>query len=279
MRYRVRHVTSYDYSSNVSLSHNQIRLSPRVLEHQLVEWPKLVVSPEPSFQRAWVDGFGNRNHFFSMEMTHRTMTVSAESVIDRQPPKIDMATNIPWESIAERLRHPSEQADAEAVQFVFDSRYSQASDEVLRFAEPSFPPGRSIVEATADLNRRIFDEFEYDPSATLISTPTLTVLQERRGVCQDFAHLQIACLRSLGLAARYVSGYLLTHPPAVKSSSSAATPHTLGSAFTLETTTGSTSIRQTISCRRTNISRLAGAETTPTSAQSKASSLVVAIAP
>ncbi len=149
-----------------------------------------------------------------MEMTHRTMTVSAESVIDRQPPKIDMATNIPWESIAERLRHPSEQADAEAVQFVFDSRYSQASDEVLRFAEPSFPPGRSIVEATADLNRRIFDEFEYDPSATLISTPTLTVLQERRGVCQDFAHLQIACLRSLGLAARYVSGYLLTHPPA-----------------------------------------------------------------
>jgi transglutaminase-like putative cysteine protease len=214
MRYRVQHHTQYEYTSFVSLSHNQMRLSPRVLDYQLVDWPKLVVTPEPTFQRAWVDGFGNRTHFFSMEQTHRTMEVMAESVIERHAPKVDIKNAIAWNKLAEHLRHPQDRHDVEAAQFLFDSRYAKASDEVYRYAEPSFTPGLSIQEATADLTRRIHKEFQYDALATQVSTPTITVLRNRRGVCQDFAHLQIACLRSFGLPARYVSGYLLTHPPA-----------------------------------------------------------------
>jgi transglutaminase-like putative cysteine protease len=189
-----------------------MRLSPRVLEHQLVEWPKLIVKPEPTFQRAWVDGFGNRNHFFSMEQPHEAMEVTAESVVDRRAPMESVRVAMAWDKLAERLRQPSDESDLEAVPFRFDSRYAASFDEAVQFAEPVFRPGRPIIEAVLELTSRIHDEFEYDPSATQVSTPTHTVLSSKRGVCQDFAHLQIACLRSLGLAARYVSGYLLTRP-------------------------------------------------------------------
>ncbi len=213
MRYRVVHVTKYKYSSEVSLSHNQTRLSPRTLAYQSVSSLQLTVVPVPTLQRTWVDTFGNRTQFFSIEHSHREMEVRAESVIERRAPSFPNLQGYAWETIASKTSLPRTQADREASQFTFDSLYVSSFEEARAYVKPSFIAGRSIIEATADLTARIFKEFEYDPQATQISTPINEVLNLRRGVCQDFAHLQIACLRSLGLPARYVSGYLLTHAP------------------------------------------------------------------
>jgi transglutaminase-like putative cysteine protease len=213
MHYRVRHITRYEYESDVALSHNQMRLSPRSLAYQKVEWPQLTVQPEPTCQRAWVDFHGNRTHFFSIEQSHRVMEVSAESLVERTEQELAINSKATWESLAARVEHPRSAVDIEASMFRFDSRYVRFSREVQQYARPSFAGGRSMLDAAKDLTARIFQDFEYDPNATHVSTPTLEVLQQRRGVCQDFAHLQIAALRSMGLAARYVSGYLLTQPP------------------------------------------------------------------
>jgi transglutaminase-like putative cysteine protease len=213
MRYRVVHVTKYQYSGEVSLSHNQMRLSPRILDHQLVELPRITISPEPTLQRTWVDTFGNRTHFFSIEQSHQEMEVRAESIVERHAPGSLRSRTHSWEEIASKTGRPRTPPDREAAQFAFDSRYAKSSQGVRDFAEPSFFGGRNLIEAVTDLTARIFEDFEYDPQATQISTPTNEVLELRRGVCQDFAHLQIACLRSMGLPARYVSGYLLTHAP------------------------------------------------------------------
>lgn len=212
MRYRVRHATRYDYPSSVSLSHNQARLIPRALEYQFVESSNISISPEPNCQRDWIDSFGNRNCFFTVEQSHYSMDVSAESVVRRQSPCHFEDATSRWGDIAKRLQHPRNRQDIEASQFMFGSQYAFGFPEARHYAEPSFPSGRQLREALLDLTQRIYQDFKYDTLATQVSTPTKTVLQERRGVCQDFAHLQIACLRSLGLAARYVSGYLLTHP-------------------------------------------------------------------
>jgi transglutaminase-like putative cysteine protease len=141
------------------------------------------------------------------------MEVSAESLVERTGQELAVNAKATWESLAARVEYPRSAVDIEASMFRFDSRYVRFSHEVQQYAQPSFVAGRSMLEAAKDLTARIFQDFEYDPNATHVSTPTLEVLRQRRGVCQDFAHLQIACLRSMGLAARYVSGYLLTQPP------------------------------------------------------------------
>lgn len=216
MRYRVVHITRYQYSGEVSLSHNQMRLLPRLLDYQLIEHRHISIVPEPTFQQSWVDPFGNRTQFFSIEHSHREMVVHAESLIDRQTPSYADSCRFSWEEIASKIARPPAQDDREAAQFAFDSYYTGSFEKARAYAAPCFTTGRNIVEAVGELTAKIFDEFEYDPQATQISTPTNEVLELRRGVCQDFAHLQIACLRSMGLAARYVSGYLLTHAPAGK---------------------------------------------------------------
>ncbi len=216
MRYRVVHITQYKYSSEVSLSHNQMRLSPRTLDYQSVEWPQLTVTPLPKLQRTWVDTFGNRTQFFSIEQSHNEMEVCAESQIERHTPTFHDLKEYSWETIVARTTVPRSKADREASQFAFDSTYVSSFEAARDFAKPSFTVGRSIVDVTVDLTARIFKDFEYDSQATQISTPINEVLGLRRGVCQDFAHLQIACLRSWGIPARYVSGYLLTHAPAGK---------------------------------------------------------------
>ncbi len=151
--------------------------------------------------------------FFSIEQSHREMAVVATSIVDRTPPDREQVREIAWESIVRCTHQPRNEADCHASQFTFDSRYASRFPAAAEYAKSSFPAGRSIREGVASLTKRIFNEFDYDPQATQISTPTREVLSLRRGVCQDFAHLQIACLRSLGMPARYVSGYLLTHAP------------------------------------------------------------------
>ena len=200
----------------MSLSHNQNRLRPRALNFQSVYDATVLIDPEPRTRQRWVDCFGNETEFFSIEQSHREMTITAQSEVHRTQPLTDGLGQLAWEEIA-RLNSATDTPETRlASQFSFDSKYSKRSQQAYEYAVKSFVPGRSIMGCVLDLTRRIFEEFEYDPQATQVSTPTLEVLQGRRGVCQDFAHVQIACLRSIGVPCRYVSGYLLTHAPAGK---------------------------------------------------------------
>jgi transglutaminase-like putative cysteine protease len=161
-----------------------------------------------------LDCFGNHATYFTVEEPHDRLTVRASSrmeVLPTTPP--DGAASLPWERAREFLQGDRSPRGLEACQFVFDSPYVMAAAELVRYAAPSFTPGRPLLEAALDLMHRIYADFLYDPTATTITTPLREVLDQRRGVCQDFAHLEIGCLRSLGLSARYVSGYLRTEPP------------------------------------------------------------------
>lgn len=211
MKYRVRHITNYAYHDAVPLCQNQAHLSPRVFDRQQCESTRVTVQPEPTAMHSWVDYFGNSAVHFAVEVPHDELTVTAESIVTVTPPRLPApAATAPWEQVRDATE--SSLGD-KAVQFTFESPLIRLIDEAREYACPSFTPGRPILEAALDLTSRIFREFKYDPSATVVNTPTEDVFRLRRGVCQDFAHLEITCLRSLGLAARYVSGYLLTEPP------------------------------------------------------------------
>jgi transglutaminase-like putative cysteine protease len=210
IRYRITHVTTYEYTEPVSLCHNVAHLIPRVCEHQRAERSSLTIAPDPAVIEERVDYFGNPVHFFTIQEPHRKLTVGVEHRVDVMP-KLVPTTSSGWETIRDRL--PREREWFDAYPSTFDSRYVTADKQFADYAEPSFPPGRPILEAGLDLVRRIHAEFTYDPRATTLATPVAEVLAHRRGVCQDFAHLLLSCFRSLGLAARYVSGYLSTLPP------------------------------------------------------------------
>jgi transglutaminase-like putative cysteine protease len=214
MIYRVRHTTTYAYASSVSLSHNAICLRPRDSMVQTCSAYELLVYPEPAVLNHTVDCFGNQVTFFVLQEPHTALTMTANSTVEVTAPDLPhLATLLPWEEVRDHLRCDRSEASLEAYQFVFDSRHIATRPDLLSYAASSFPPGRPLLEAVHDLTRRIHTDFTYDPKATSVSTPVNDVLRDRHGVCQDFAHLQIGCLRALGLAARYVSGYLLTQPP------------------------------------------------------------------
>jgi transglutaminase-like putative cysteine protease len=211
VKYRVRHITSYTYHDRVPLCQNQAHLSPRIFSRQQCESTRLTVQPEPKAMHSWVDYFGNTAHYFAVEVPHDELTVTAESLVTVSPPRIPApSTTPPWEQVRSATASALHE---HAVQFTFESPCIRLIDEAHEYAKPSFPSGRPLLEAALDLTTRIWREFKYDPTATCVNTPTKEVLRKRRGVCQDFAHLQITCLRSMGLAARYVSGYLMTDPP------------------------------------------------------------------
>ncbi len=213
MIYRVRHATTYAYADLVSVCHNELRLRPRDCRHQICTFHELALLPEPLAVSHWVDFFGNPVTFFTLQEPHRALTMTANSTVevtsvDTPPPTATPA----WESVRDRLRGDRSVAGLDAYQYVFDSPYIPTSPPLLSYAPASFTFGRSWLDAVCDLTRRIHTDFTYAPKATSVNTPLSDVLRDRRGVCQDFAHLQIACLRALGLAARYVSGYLVMQP-------------------------------------------------------------------
>ena len=213
MRYRVTHTTTYAYEEAVSVSHNEARITPRRTASQSPQRTQLVVDPMPSALISDVDYFGNTMHFFSLEESHQRLTVTAVSDVDVDA----MPTPAPgltpaWESVPEMIRRDRSRPGIEAVGYVFASPLVQFDQDVQAYAAESFMPGRPVLEAAYELTRRIHADFTYEPGATSISTPLSAVMRNRHGVCQDFAHLEIAMLRSFGLPARYVSGYLRTRP-------------------------------------------------------------------
>ncbi|ALG68268.1 transglutaminase family protein [Beggiatoa leptomitoformis] len=218
MKYRVTHKTLYSYNAPVSLCHNEAHLAPRSSLYQTCSKSKLSVKPTPAVQYEHVDYFGNSVSYFAIQSPHKVLTVTAVSEIDinQQPFELETARNSPpWETVRDLLqdRQILQAATIEAREYLLDSPFVTVHHLLKAFAEVSFFPNRPILEACLDLMHRVFTEFKYDPNFTTIVTPILEVLEHKRGVCQDFAHLMIGCLRSLGLAARYVSGYLETLPP------------------------------------------------------------------
>lgn len=225
--YRVIHRTTYDYGKAVVTSHNEARLSPRQLGRQAVGRSNVVIDPVPDTISNHRDYFGNGVTYFSLQRPHRRLTVTAESRVDIAMSGVpsDPCSTPPWEEVCEAVRHPLSAVHNVAAQFVLDSAAVRCSAALKEYARLSFHPRRPVLDAVIDLNRRIFTEFRYEPGATTVSTPVEEVFEGRRGVCQDFSHLMIGCLRSLGLPARYVSGYVASGPD---SSRDTYTPELVG---------------------------------------------------
>lgn len=214
MRYRILHRTAYRYSEPASLSQNQLCLRPRETETQKVVSSTLEVAPEPRYRRNRRDYFGNATESFMVQEPHTELVMTADSVVETSAPAVpDPEEGPPWTEAAGRLAERATPDTLAACQFVFDSPRVAVEKRLREFARVSFPADVPLLAGALDLIGRIYGQFTYDRGATTIDTPVAQVLETRRGVCQDFAHLAIGCLRSLGLAARYVSGYLETRPP------------------------------------------------------------------
>jgi transglutaminase-like putative cysteine protease len=212
--YRLTHQTSYHYDRKVSVSHHVMTLRPRDLPWQHCRAHELCIRPEPGTQVERTDYFGNHSVLVTFESAHREFEVVAGSVIAVQDrPVPGEAGQVSWESVAAACAAPGWTAATEAGEFRFDSPYVRRQAVIGRWAAESFPAGRAILKGVSELNERIHDGFHFDSRATTVATPVEEVFAKRRGVCQDFAHVMLVALRTLGLPARYVSGYLETQPP------------------------------------------------------------------
>ncbi len=214
-RYRVVHRTTYHYKSPMTDGYTVAHLLPRDTPRQRVAQAAIRVTPEPSELDEHVDPFGNRVSQFGVHHPHDALVVEAESIVDVDDPApiTDVAA---WNDVAARVDGLRGDDAIEIGPFRARTRFvdiDRVGAELAAIAYASFTPGRAIAEAAQDLCHRIFTGFTYDPTATDVSSPLVDVLTSRRGVCQDFAHLAAGCLRSIGLAARYVSGYIETNPP------------------------------------------------------------------
>ncbi|MBD8050735.1 transglutaminase family protein [Limnohabitans radicicola] len=212
MRLSVLHDTLYRYSPAVETAQHIAYLRPRDTACQQLVSHTLAVEPPPGHLSTRTDAFGNQPAHWALAQTHDTLRVSAHSeVITRTLPVCTSSQS--WEAVREHFRYRSGHPADPQASFVFGSHHAPLNEAFAAYARPCFAPGRALTEAATALMHQIHSDFTYASQSTDIHTPALQALQARRGVCQDFAHILIACLRSLGLPARYVSGYLLTHAP------------------------------------------------------------------
>jgi uncharacterized alpha-E superfamily protein/transglutaminase-like putative cysteine protease len=210
--YRVSHRTTYEYGGPVEQSYNEAHLHPRTTGFQECGTHTLEIDPEPLSRSEYLDAFGNAVTVFVVAGGFERLSVTATSEVSVHPISFPSAS-LPWESAQWLLDIDRQPGSRHARQYRSPSRLVPASPDLAEYALPSFGPGRPIVDAAADLASRIHRDFIYEPGFTSVTTPLLDVLAYRRGVCQDFAHLAVGCVRSMGLAARYVSGYIETIAP------------------------------------------------------------------
>ncbi len=214
MIYRITHVTQYEYADIVPFCQNIVFLTPRSMQGQNCSRHRLTVHPQPATLHRQTDYFGNTKTCLSIDEGHRLLKISATSTVELQPAVLPLlSTSAAWESIRDGLPIDTTPDGLANYQFVFGSPHVSFHEQITEYARQSFADGRPILEAVADFNSRIHGDMAYDPRATTVSTPITEVFESRRGVCQDLAHLMLSGLRSLGLAARYVSGYLRTCTP------------------------------------------------------------------
>jgi transglutaminase-like putative cysteine protease len=212
--YDITHTTAYDYTGSVSVSHHLLRLAPRRTARQRCLEHALLIEPAPALSSAHGDYFGNTAHFITVERPHGRLAVTSRSRVAVGPSFIpELAETPSWESVRGRCRGDHSGAALEAHEFTYASPLIPHHADYADYAGSSFAKGRPLLDAVTDLTRRIRSDFKFDPTATTVTTPVADFFKQRRGVCQDFAQFQIACLRTLGLPARYVSGYLETDPP------------------------------------------------------------------
>jgi transglutaminase-like putative cysteine protease len=213
MLLHVLHETAYDYKTMVRTAHHMAHLKPATTAHQQLLSHRLTVDPSPAQQTESIDVYGNTRSFFSLQFTHDWLRVQAESLVSTSAPP-QPEEGLSWEEVAERMRYRRGAVYDAASEFAFSSPYVPRDPGFASFAQPVFTRGKPLIAAARELMRRIHADFEYAPATTDVNTPALEALALRKGVCQDLAHVMLGCLRSLGLPARYVSGYLLTEPAA-----------------------------------------------------------------
>lgn len=215
--YQILHDTHYRYASPVSLAQQLAHLWPRACPWQRNHEQQLLISPQPCQRQDGLDVFGNPLTRLVFERPHSELKVSARLRVEvLARPALDLQASSPWEAACTALRYSGQAQTPELLQaarFRFESPYVHLKQVFADYAADCFGPGRPLLAAVDGLMQKIYREFSFDAAATQVATPLLQVLEERRGVCQDFAHLMLACLRSMGLSARYISGYLLTQPP------------------------------------------------------------------
>lgn len=216
MLLEIIHDTKYAYEPSVEIAQHLTHLKPTNLTSQEVIDSSITVDPTPAWQEESTDNFGNIRTFFSLQNRHSELLISVKSIVSTKPKNTagTLPENTPtWEDVREYFRYHANTHWDSASEFLFISPYITIHQNFADFARESFKPNRPILEATVELMNRIYSEFDYVSKSTDINTPALEALKNRAGVCQDFAHIMICCLRSLGLPAKYISGYLLTNPP------------------------------------------------------------------
>jgi transglutaminase-like putative cysteine protease len=215
MLLHVTHETRYEYAPPVETAQHLAHLKPLATGSQRLVSHQLAIDPPPAQRSELPDVYGNTRAFFALEATHDRLVVTAESVVETSVPVLSsaVARELPWEAVRERFRFRKDATFDAASEFVFPSPYVPRHDDFAAYARASFVPGRPTFDVAMDLTERMYRDFDYDADSTEINTPAVEALAQRKGVCQDFAHIMIACFRTLGLPARYVSGYLLTQPP------------------------------------------------------------------
>jgi transglutaminase-like putative cysteine protease len=206
--YKAVHTTRYLYDASVSQCQSEVRLTPRALPWQALLDLKIQTTPEAASIERHKDYFGNEVTTFTILERHDRFSTVATSTVSVEPRSTLPVPDATWESVRDALQAHQRPETLEAYEFVFDSPFVAAAPALQAYAAPSFPPGRPLIAAIEDLSHRIHTDFTYEPKATRIDTPLLDTLNARRGVCQDFSHVMIGALRSMRLAARYVSGYL-----------------------------------------------------------------------
>jgi transglutaminase-like putative cysteine protease len=213
-RIHVLHETQYEYGFSVTLSQQLLHLTPRSFQFQQCESHEVRIDPQPDERHEAIDFFGNHTQYLAIAEPHATLTLVAESTITLlpRPGQEIIANSVSWETVRDDLRKIGDPTRLEPIKFLFESPHVTISDDLAAYALLSFTEERSVLSAALDLTLRIHRDFTFDSEATDISTPLSELLLIRRGVCQDFAHLMIGCLRTLGIPCRYVSGYILTHP-------------------------------------------------------------------
>ncbi|WP_369433853.1 transglutaminase N-terminal domain-containing protein [Psychromonas sp. MME1] len=215
MKYKIKHSTTYRYADFVSLCQNQARLTPKTNQSQICHSSYIEILPPSSYLHEYTDYFNNKVTVFEIAKQHRELTVTMVSeveLLEQQNPDLS-AVDMPWEKVKALLTTPNTTTLLKVSEFVLPSQFTPLEAGIRAYALTSFTEGKNLIEACTDLMARIFHDFQYDPGFTTISTPLSVVFAQKRGVCQDFAHFALACLRSIGLAGRYVSGYIETLPP------------------------------------------------------------------
>jgi transglutaminase-like putative cysteine protease len=214
MKFGISHRTTYRYSEAVVQSQHVIHLAPRRTHHQNTHRHSLIIEPAPTFRHDASDAFANPVTMIEIELPHQDLVIHSRATIETAPAfAVDEAGTTPWDRLDHALYHGSGPIDLDVVQFRSPSQLTNPTLGIAEYAAMSFPPGRPVIQASRHLMGRIYDDFTFDATATDVSTPITQVFAQRRGVCQDFAHLTLACLRALRVPARYVSGYILTRPP------------------------------------------------------------------